>query len=276
MRLHGLVKESNTTGIEDSSKSISYAELGYKTTQLAKIFGYKLGVGPIIGNGIDWHLSALAQLKAGRIVVSGKLKDEIPSYNDGAWIVFTSGSTDTPKPVVFSHRALIQLAKDEVAIKRLLPCDRIAHLRYQLGGVRATLSAFAASATLVCYNKETDGDLAQWVNRKKITVLELDGTMYRHLMVAGVSFPTVRIVDIGGEQILSGDFDLYKERFRDDCLFINRLALTETSVVAELFLHKRNHVREGRLPVGLPRRNVYTRMEDGELLVSSPYLAIEY
>jgi iturin family lipopeptide synthetase A len=198
---------------------------------------------------------------------------------NGRIVVNTSGTTGDPKRVVQSYAGLSALADVD-----LFPRGEVYGLDRQ--GITVFHQSFWVlqnGKTLI--TKRPDDDLAEWVRRERIEVLSTSGAAFRHMMKSDGEWPDLKRIDIGGEMITSFDFDLYRARCADDCIFSNRYAIAECGgPVARLYLKKDSAVKEGRLPVGRPIRGVFISIrnpsgdvtKEGEIVVRTPRLALGY
>jgi iturin family lipopeptide synthetase A len=203
----------------------------------------------------------------------------------GYYETTTSGTTGKPKTLLRSIERHMAQAAVDVQQLRITEEDRVGSLTPGgPHGLAQMLYTSLAGATLVPWEKESNKELADWVNRERITVLSLVASTYRYLMNIGGRFPSVRLLEVGGEIVDGGDLELFKQRFPDDCVLINRYASRETSVISRWFASKRTPLIDGPLPVGrpIPGVSVSIRNESGsvtqkgEILVRSPYAALGY
>lgn len=312
MKLFEFITERPGIALRCNGEDFSYSDLDFESSVQAATISGLLGAGPEpvttnYGYQFDerWHISALGIMKAGKVAaqikwteqaraIGGRLsfsggyfhdtdkKPEFLPYSDAAYIDFTSGSTGSAKAVVHSHDRMVQLAKDDAAFYELKPGDRVGQYRPGGSGYRLAFAAWAAGATLVCKSWQETGSLADWINEEKITVLTCNASTFRHLMVSGQKFPTVRIIEVGGEMVTGEDLELH--RFHN-CLFVVRYACSEVHIVSRFtFSMASIKPAPGPLPVGLDAR-VRIVDEDlkempagkmGEILTTTPYMAIEY
>ena len=90
---------------------------------------------------------------------------------------------------------------------------------------------------------------------------------------------------LGGEEVTPSDVELYKNNFADDCLLVNGLGPTESTVSLQYFIDKQTAISGERVPVGYPvdatevflisRAGKRTEMY-GEIAIKSEHVALGY
>ena len=92
---------------------------------------------------------------------------------------------------------------------------------------------------------------------------------------------------MGGEAVFKKDVDAYKKYFPDQCLFVNGLGPTESTVTLQYFIDKNTEISKEAVPVGFPAdgTDVLLLAEDdrevqgygvGEIVYKSDHLALGY
>ncbi|HEX3293431.1 MAG TPA: AMP-binding protein [Solirubrobacterales bacterium] len=210
-----------------------------------------------------------------------------------AAIMYTSGSTGQPKGVMQTHHTLLHTALRHATGLGLGPDDRIALLASPSGGhgMGTTWMTLLTGATLCPFPVMNRGiaPLPQWLREHRITVLGLSASLFRRLIhsLDGASFPDLRLVRLGSEQVRRADFDACRRYLGDRCAFANVFSLTEGGGLAHGVLTDGEEPDPGPLSVGRPAEGVEIHLldergepvpagEPGEIVVSSSHLTPGY
>ncbi|MER5950481.1 amino acid adenylation domain-containing protein [Streptomyces sp. NPDC001904] len=160
------------------------------------------------------------------------------SPDDPAYVIYTSGSTGTPKGVLVTQRNLASRVAWMTGGYGLGPADRVLHsasLSFDTSA-EEIFPALAAGAVLVTAPAGTalPDQLAE-PYAAGITVLDLS-TPYWHQLVADLDttpWPTtLRLVILGGDQVLAAQVAVWRTRFGDGLRLVNSYGPTETTVIA--------------------------------------------
>src|SRR5205807_469975 len=100
-------------------------------------------------------------------------------------------------------------------------------------------------------------------------------------------FASLRLIRLGGEPVLRGDVEVFRQRCPDDCRLVNALSSTETGLICASMIDKHTALPNGRVPVGRAVRDVKVFLEneqrqpagngcDGRIGVRSAYLRQGY
>ena len=215
------------------------------------------------------------------------------SPNKIAYIHYTSGSTGEPKGVVANHRNELYSIMVKTNALRISSNDRISLLRSNnVGATADALLALLNGAALFPLELKESGlaNLGNWLIKEEITVFTCVASVFRHCVShlnENAKFPKLRLIHVGGEPVYETDLQLYKRHFSDECVFVNRLGISETKTVTYYFANKETEVPGRIVPVGYPLDGyeVMVLGDDGnnagvncigEIVVKSAYLASGY
>ncbi|WP_336085483.1 amino acid adenylation domain-containing protein [Nocardia sp. SSK8] len=212
------------------------------------------------------------------------------SATDPAFVVFTSGTTGRPKPVVVPHRGVVRLVLADERVPRPGPGDRILHA-YGLSSDASTIEIWGAlltGASLVLVDRAdllAPAALARVLADGGVTIAYLTTSVF-HLLartrpetVAGL-----RLVSAGGEAmdpLLAGAV----QAACPGTTVVNFYGPTENSVVSTAHVLEPGH--PGPVPLGRPFGATTCHVlrsdgspaapgEEGELYVGGDGLALGY
>ncbi len=208
---------------------------------------------------------SLKVLELAQEIPAGFSRAELPdvSPTDGAWLMYTSGSTGEPKGIWENHAGLVRHSDVYRDLVHLTPDDRLSLLT-SCGLSASGTNLFGAllhGATLCPFAVRTQGAerLAAWLRERRITIYHSVPTIFRHLAAsapAKTAFETVRLVRLGGEPVLSSDLESFRQLCPDSCRLMNSFSSTETGLVTALSLDKTYAPKNTRVPVGRPANGV--------------------
>jgi amino acid adenylation domain-containing protein len=215
------------------------------------------------------------------------------SPDDLAYVLFTSGSTGSPKGVLQSHRNLLHNAYKLSHGLGIAPGDRLSLLSSCSFGasVSDVYGALLNGACVCPFSLRGDGllRLRAFVANEGISILHCVPSVFRRLassLDGTEDFSKLRMVKLGGESVLSSDYELYRRRFPKTSIFHVGLGATEMSVIRQWFAGPETGCPSPVAPLGyeVDGTEVVLLDEDGapapgdtgEIAVVSRTLAVGY
>ncbi len=233
------------------------------------------------------------------VVVDDRALDPLPIAGTGsrtspeiAFLLYTSGSTGRPKGVIYQHDDIVARIADYNRFA-VGPGDRITALG--AGGMNM-YRALLTGATLVALNlREFDvDDLPRWLADEGITIYHSVPTVLRGVlrgMLSGsacrLELPSLRLVNITGETLLSTDVEQFRRCFPHSCVLVNGLGTTEAGTFREHRIDRETLVAEGVVPAGHAIEGLDVMLLDhaghpvtqgaiGEIVVTGKHLSAGY
>ncbi|MDC3237176.1 amino acid adenylation domain-containing protein [bacterium] len=209
-----------------------------------------------------------------------------------AYILYTSGSTGRPKGVMQNHRNVMHFIRVYTNNLHISEDDRLTLISsYSFdGAIMDIFGALLNGSTLYPINikEETAESILQWLMKQEITLYHSTPTVYRYILSYldnQNKFSKMRLVVLGGEEVFRRDVELYKRHFEPDCIFINGLGPSESTVTLQYLINGHTTISRTAVPVGYPvdeteillltdtgeAAEVY-----GEIAIRSPHIALGY
>lgn len=183
-----------------------------------------------------------------------------PDPDDLAYVIYTSGSTGEPKGVCIPHGALASHAHSAVAIYELRPSDRV--LQFTPLSVDVSIEeifpTLAAGATLVLRDEVMSNSARHCfatLDRLGVTVANLPTAFWQHMVrsAAATSWPdALRLVIVGGERVVPGDLQAFREAGTSHIRWINGYGPTEATITSTSYDDAEGAHDASILPIGRP------------------------
>ncbi|UQI46111.1 amino acid adenylation domain-containing protein [Streptomyces sp. HU2014] len=191
-----------------------------------------------------------------------------PTADAMAYVLYTSGTTGTPKGVVQTHGNVLRHALTYAARLRLGPGERVPLLaRYSFdAGVMDLFGALLTGACLevVDPSAHSPASLRAALADAGATVVHCTPTVFRHLTSAGHgdgALDTVRVVVLGGEEATGADAAAFRAAFPAHSRLVNGLGPTECTLALQHLVEPADALRAA-LPVGRPVEGVEVLLTD--------------
>jgi amino acid adenylation domain-containing protein len=236
------------------------------------------------------------------IVDFAALDEHLPHGNPGVYptpeqlavLLYTSGSTGRPKGVMHTHRTILADVRNLTNDWCISMHDKwLLHTSMSFANsVRTIYGALMNGASLYPYDVKAKGfgALPNWLLTNGITIFRTIPTTFRHFMSTlseTQTFPTVRLLVVGGEPMFNRDLHYFEQHFLPHCMLVHPLGPTECLTVCWSCIPHGMHIEDTKLPIGYPlrdkdvllldeeRREVATG-EVGEIAVRSRYISPGY
>ena len=211
--------------------------------------------------------------------------------DDAICVVFTSGSTGHPKPVLASHKGLAHLVQWHATKFAVAAQDSVALLSSLSFGMmlRDVYVPLTTGATL-CIPEDADfRDPLAWCGRQGITIIHTTPTVLDTWLRlgAGRALPLkIRWVFAAGEPLTDVVVRAWRSRFPSSSGIVNLYGSTEASFT-KCFYVVPEKVEPGLQPVGLSLPDTQALVfgptgvpcgigERGEIAIRTPYLSLGY
>ncbi|MEY9856940.1 non-ribosomal peptide synthetase component F [Catenulispora sp. GAS73] len=202
-----------------------------------------------------------------------------------AYVLFTSGSTGEPKPVLTPGEAIGVTVAALAELFELTPDDRVlqfASLNWDTC-FEEILPTLTVGAALVFDDEAHTGSFRRFlrmVDERRISVLDLPTAFWhelvRHLVEDDASLPDcLRLVVIGGEAAAPARLADWHRLDTGAVRLLNTYGCTETTMITHAVELDASMIE--RVPIGRALPHVRELIEDtGELLIGGPALASGY
>jgi amino acid adenylation domain-containing protein len=185
----------------------------------------------------------------------------IGKADDLAYVIYTSGSTGRPKGAMIPHRAVCNLADEQVRIVGTTPADRVlqfASFCFDASVLEIMLGLHSGAAVVLAdrYDLQPGPDLARTIREQGATTTFLPPTVLRLMDPADV--PGLTTLTVGGEACP----DEFAAVWAPGRHFRNIYGPTETTIWVT---SARGDGTDSPLPIGSPIEGVQCYVLDGNL-----------
>ena len=208
------------------------------------------------------------------------------------YVLYTSGSTGQPKGVMQNHRNVLHHIRCYTNNLHIAADDKLTLLSsYGFdAAVMDILAAVLNGATLYPLDLKAQDSAAarRWMIEEAVTIYHSTPTVYRYLFAGRDNrddLAAIRLVVLGGEEAQSVDFELFKTHCSKDCVLVNGLGPTESTLALQYFMTHETQLAGHRLPVGYPVDDTEVVLLDGagfdagvygEIGIRSAHVALGY
>lgn len=208
-----------------------------------------------------------------------------------AYLLYTSGSTGSPKGVAQTHRNVLHGVANHIAGFGIAPGDKVSLLSSFSFDMAVTdmYAALLSGATLatVDVRRYGIGHLARALAGRGVTVYHSTPTAFEHLVatLGDSRLADVRVAVLGGEPVTRVHVLAARGHLGAGCVFVNGYGATEASFAAQYRIGPGDGIDRDVMPIGysmpgyeilLLDRHGKQRRDSGEIAIRSRYLAPGY
>ncbi|KAL3479836.1 hypothetical protein BJX99DRAFT_267793 [Aspergillus californicus] len=231
----------------------------------------------LVASGLDFpaqgvRCAYIADSRSGWLQDVDVLEAYTPSPTSLAYIIFTSGTTGTPKGVMIEHRGVANVAKDPEIVTHTVEAPVSSHMlspEFDASGLEI-YATLLNGGTLVCIDKSIicDTPALEFMFREHgITRAVMTPAMLEHSMISSSS-TLLRLLDIlyvGGDKLDPSDIVKARHLSSGRLRIFNCYGPTENSVVSTRYCVPVDEEGVNGIPVGRAIANTGAYVVDGNL-----------
>jgi thioesterase domain-containing protein/phenylacetate-coenzyme A ligase PaaK-like adenylate-forming protein/acyl carrier protein len=214
--------------------------------------------------------------------------------NDLVQLVFTSGTTGTPKAIANRQHGFVERLIKQAALTGRARGERVSYTALP-GFARATYEIFGSllnGATLCAFDARSESleALGELILRERVSILTLTPALFRRFMKsapADLDLSSIRKLRLGADVVTVPDVEAYKARFPRGCTLERAFNASETGMVLHMSIDHDTPIPGPLVPIGRPRKDMAVRILDedgndvadgeiGELVARGPHIAHGY
>ena len=166
-------------------------------------------------------------------------------------VAYTSGSTGSPKGIVWSHEGVLDAVRRHTNVFRVCPEDRLVTFRPSLRGYLYALLNGAAFYPASLRGNAALG-VADWLIQEAVTVFRAPVSAFRAFAstLTADAFPHLRLIILFGEPVYGSDVELYRKHFSGGAVLASTLGCSEFDDYAYFFVDQASEIGKGVVPGG--------------------------
>lgn len=216
-------------------------------------------------NGLSNH-SSRKQVQFNRLNTTTSSSMKVTAYNPIACIIYTSGSTGNPKPVMVSHKSILNFVFNQLQYFGLGQGNRL--LQFSSISFDASIpeiwTPMLGMSTMVIPNdKYLSGDfLSDFILENKISAIIIPPSILNTMAAPEKLKGTLKTIISAGEALTKATLDMWSTIIPN---FVNAYGPSEATVCTTFFVYKQGEKLDNIIGKPLDGISVYILNTDGAL-----------